>query len=172
MTAIVEQKGRSIFDICVLLAAGTWLVFGQTLGHEFTNYDDPVYVTAAPEISRGVTMQGIGWAFTHTHAWNWHPLTTMSHMLDCQLYGLNPAGHHCTNVILHTIGVVLLFLALRAMTGALWRSGFVAALFAVHPLRAESVAWVAERKDVLSGVFFMLTLAAYLRYTRRLSIPS
>jgi Tfp pilus assembly protein PilF len=172
MTTIARQNRSAIFGTCVLLAAATCLVFGQTLGYEFTNYDDPIYVTATPEVSRGLTMPGIAWAFTHSHAWNWHPLTTISHMLDCQLYGLNPAGHHGTNLILHTLGVVLLFLVLREMTGALWRSAFVAALFAIHPLRAESVAWIAERKDVLSGVFFMLTLAVYLRYTRKLSMPS
>ncbi len=100
----------------------------------------------------------------------WHPLTTLSHMADCQIYGLKPAGHHFTNVVLHNLGAVLLFLVFRGMTGSVWRSAFVAAIFSVHPMRVESVAWIAERKDVLSGVFFMLTLAAYLHYTRKPSI--
>src|SRR5205814_3164810 len=103
---------------------------------------------------------------------NWHPLTTILHMLDCQLYGLKPAGHHFTNVFLHTIAVVLLFLVLRQMTGTLWRSAFVAVLFAIHPLHVESVAWISERKDVLSAVFFMLPLGAYIRYVHTLSLAA
>src|SRR5207245_9765387 len=102
----------------------------------------------------------------HVHSENWHPLTTITHMLDCQLYGLNAGGHHLTNVLLHSIAVVLFFVVLQEMTGTRWRSAFVAALFAIHPLRVESVAWIAERKDVLSGIFFMLTLLAYVRYSR------
>ena len=153
--------------ICIFLALITWAVFGQTLRHDFVNYDDQDYVYANPAVQTGLSLGNVVWAFTHVHANNWHPVTTLSHMLDCQLYGLNPAGHHLTNVLLHTVAVILLFLVLRQMTGALWRSAFVAAVFAVHPLRVESVAWVAERKDVLSGVFFMLTLGAYVRYTRR-----
>ena len=109
---------------------------------------------------RGLNINGIVSAFTHPHARNWHPLTTISHMLDCQLYGLNAGGHHFTSVALHTIAVLLLFRVLQVTTGALWPSAFVAALFAIHPLHVESVAWVSERKDVLSAVFFMLALAA------------
>src|SRR6267378_5830259 len=142
-----------ILGVCVFLIAITWLVFGQTLGHEFVNFDDHVYVYENPVITGGLTLPGIIWAFTHTHARNWHPLTTISHMLDCQLFGLNAGGHHFTNVVLHTIAVLLLFRVLRVATGALWPSAFVAALFAIHPLHVESVAWVSERKDVLSGVF-------------------
>jgi tetratricopeptide (TPR) repeat protein len=153
--------------VCFLLAAMTFAVFGQTLAHQFINYDDDVYVYENPVVIRGLTLKGIVWAFTTTHASNWHPLTWLSHMLDCQLYGLRPGGHHLTSVILHTATVIALFLVLREMTGALWRSAFVAALFAIHPLRVESVAWVAERKDVLSGLFFMLTMGAYVRYVRR-----
>ena len=145
----------------------TWLTFGQTLRHEFINYDDNAYVYQNPTVIRGLTLDGIVWAFTHVHSGNWHPLTSISHMLDCQLYGLNAGGHHLTNVLLHSIAVLLLFLVLRRMTGAFWRSAFVAAVFAIHPLRVESVAWVAERKDVLSGVFFMLTLWAYDSYLRK-----
>jgi protein O-mannosyl-transferase len=159
-----------IIGICIALAALTWLVFGQTLWHDFVNYDDPRYVYENTKITGGLSISGIAWAFTHIHSMNWHPLTTISHMLDCQLYGLKPGWHHFTNVLLHSIAVLLLFLALQQMTGALWRSAFVAALFAIHPLRVESVAWIAERKDVLSGVFFMLTLLAYAHYVRAPSL--
>ena len=142
------------------------MVFGRTLWDDFVNYDDPRYVYQNTRITSGLNISGIVWAFTHIHSENWHPLTTITHMLDCQLYGLKASGHHFTNVFLHTIAVLLLFVVLKQMTGALWRSAFVAALFAIHPLHVESVAWVAERKDVLSGVFFMLTLLAYFHYTR------
>ena len=173
-TAIVSRW--LILGVCVFLIAITWLVFGQTLSHEFVNFDDHVYVYENPVITGGLTLPGIIWAFTHSHARNWHPLTTISHMLDCQLFGLNAGGHHFTNVFLHTIAVVLLFLVLRQMTGgpsrtgSVWPSAFVAALFAIHPLHVESVAWISERKDVLSGVFFILTLGAYARYARRPSV--
>jgi tetratricopeptide (TPR) repeat protein len=161
------RSGRLLtVGICTALAALAWLVFGQTLWHDFINYDDPRYVYENTKITSGLSLSGIGWAFTHIHSMNWHPLTTISHMLDCQFYGLKAGWHHFTNVLLHTIAVVLLFLALQVMTGALWRSAFVAAVFAIHPLRVESVAWIAERKDVLSGVFFMLTLLAYAHYVR------
>src|SRR5512133_62005 len=157
--------------VCLGLVAVTWAVFGQTLAHDFVNFDDHVYVYENPLVVRGLSTEGIIDAFRHTHARNWHPLTTVSHMLDCQLYGLNAGGHHLTNVILHTISVLLLFLVLKQMTGAFWQSAFVAGVFAIHPLHVESVAWIAERKDVLSAVFFMLTLAAYARYARAPSAP-
>ena len=153
--------------MCGLLVLAVALVFGQTIGHEFVNYDDGKYVYENPPVADGLTVAGVTWAFTHTHAANWHPLTWLSHMLDCQLYDLRPAGHHLTNVLLHAATAVLLFLVLRRMTGQLGASALTAAVFAIHPLRAESVAWVAERKDVLSGLFFMLTLAAYVEYVRR-----
>jgi len=152
--------------MCLALAVLTSLVFGQTLWHDFINYDDPRYVYENTKITGGVSISGIAWAFTHIHSLNWHPLTTISHMLDCQLYGLKAGWHHFTNVCLHTLAAILLLLALQQMTGAIWRSAFVAAVFAIHPLRVESVAWIAERKDVLSGVFFMLTLLAYAYYVR------
>ena len=152
--------------ICLSLAVLTWMIFGQTLWHDFINYDDPRYVYENAKITGGLSISGISWAFTHIHSLNWHPLTTISHMLDCQLYGLKAGWHHFTNVLLHTLAAMLLFLALQRMTGAVWQSAFVAAVFAIHPLRVESVAWVAERKDVLSGVFFMLTLLAYANYVR------
>jgi len=153
--------------VCIFLAAMIWVGFGRTLGHQFVNYDDNLYVYENPEVTRGLTLQGIIWAFTHVRCSNWHPLTWISHMLDCQLYGLNPGGHHFTNILLHATTAIVLFLVLRRMTGFLWRSAFVAAVFAIHPLRVESVAWVAERKDVLSGMFFMLTLWAYVRYVEQ-----
>jgi len=160
------QNGWQVFFICAALIVLVFTVFGQTIGHDFVNFDDGLYVYDNPVVSRGLTLAGIGWAFTHVVSANWHPLTVIIHMLDCQLYGLWAGGHHLTNVILHAACVVLLFLLLLEMTGVLWRSGFVAAIFAIHPLRVESVAWVSELKDVLSGVFFMLTLWAYVRYVR------
>src|SRR6266480_3179733 len=156
----------TILGVSIFLMAITWLVFGETLRHPSINFDDQEYVFENPKINTGLTSTGVLWAFTHSHAENWHPLTSISHMLDCQLFGLQAGWHHFTNVLLHTIAVILLFLVFREMTGALWRSAFVAAVFAIHPLRVESVAWIAERKDVLSGVFFMLTLLAYLYYVR------
>lgn len=155
-----------VAGICVLLVVITWIVFGQTLNHDFVNYDDSDYVLKNSQVTRGLTFGGIIWAFTHIHSANWHPLTWISHMLDCQLYGLNPAGHHLSNVLLHTATAILLFVVFRQMTGSFWRSAFVAAIFAIHPLRVESVAWVAERKDVLSGLFFVLTVSAYVRYAK------
>jgi tetratricopeptide (TPR) repeat protein len=156
--------------VCLSLTALTWVVFGQTLWHDFINYDDPRYVYENTSITSGISIGGVAWAFTHIHSMNWHPLTTISHMLDCQLYGLKAGAHHFTNVLLHSIATILLFLTLQYMTGAFWRSAFVAAVFAIHPLRVESVAWIAERKDVLSGVCFMLTLLAYAHYVRAPSI--
>src|SRR5439155_3758429 len=117
-----------IVVICAVLVGITWFVVAQTLRHQFVTYDDPQYVYANPDVSAGLSLARISWAFTHTIAGNWHPLTTISHMLDCQLYGLDPAGHHFTNVLLHTNAVVLLFLVLQQMTGSLWRSAFCCGL--------------------------------------------
>ena len=163
----VIQFGPSlrVAFVCLGLVAITFAVFGQTLTHDFVNYDDNDYVYENPAVTQGLTLKGLARSFSF-HASNWHPLTWLSHMLDCQLYGLNPGGHHLTNVLLHAATAVALFLVWRGMTGAFWGSAFVAAVFAVHPLRVESVAWVAERKDVLSGFFFILTVAAYARYAR------
>ena len=147
--------------VCLFLALAVWAVFGQIRHHGFVNYDDDRYVYENPAIAHGLSWNGFVWAFTRTLGDNWHPLTTLSHMLDCQLYGLHPGGHHLTSVLLHAVTAILLFLVLRKMTGAFWRCAFVAAVFAIHPLRVESVAWISERKDVLSGLFFMLTLWAY-----------
>lgn len=160
------RDSRRTILVALGLSALVWIVFAQTLSHDFINFDDDLYVYNCPEVNHGLTTQAFVWVWTHAHANLWHPLTTLSHMLDCQLFGLKPAGHHFVNVALHNLGAVLLFFVLRQMTNAFWPSAFVAAIFAVHPMRVESVAWVAERKDVLSGVFFMLTLAAYARYAR------
>ncbi|MGD0349572.1 MAG: tetratricopeptide repeat protein [Verrucomicrobiota bacterium] len=165
-TASSGSRKLLSLGICLGLALGVWMVFGRTVGYEFVNYDDDVYVYANAQVSQGLSLRGIEWALRHSVNSNWHPLTMMSYMLDYQLHGLKAGGYHLTNVLLHTAAVILLFLVLSKMTGALWRSAFVAAVFAIHPLRVESVAWVAERKDVLSGLFFMLTLGAYVWYVR------
>ena len=156
--------------ICIGLAGLVLLIYGQTIRFGFVNYDDSTYVYENRNITPGLSVRGIIYAFSHIHSNNWHPLTTITHMLDCQIYGLNAGGHHFTNLILHGTVCILLFLVLRTMTGALWRSAFVAAIFAVHPLHVESVAWISERKDVLSALFFMLTLGAYVRYARSSSV--
>jgi protein O-mannosyl-transferase len=153
--------------ICCGLLAITWLVFGRAVGFDFFNYDDSFYVYQNPSISNGLTRAGVVSALTQPLVGNWHPLTSFSLMLDAQFFGLNASGYHFVNLLLHTATVLLLFFVLRAMTGAVWRSALVAAIFAIHPLRAESVVWVSERKDVLSGVFFMLALGAYYRYARK-----
>jgi len=154
------------FGICLFIALAVWIVFGQTRGYGFVNYDDSVYVYENGHVCEGLSWRGVEWAFTHPVNYNWHPLTMLSYMLDYRLHGLQAGGYHLTNVLLHGTAAILLFLVLRQMTAALWRSAFVAVLFAIHPLRVESVAWVAERKDVLSGLFFVLTLGAYVWYTR------
>src|ERR1700694_5313892 len=163
----VRAKLALKFAICVALAVITWAVFGQTFRHQFINYDDPLYVLDNAHVRAGLSWHGIVWAFTHVHSQNWHPLTTISHMLDCQLFGVNPGAHHLVNVFWHSITALLLFILLQQMTSRVWASAFVAAIFAIHPLRVESVAWISERKDVLSGFFFMLTLFAYASYARR-----
>ncbi|MFL6513639.1 MAG: tetratricopeptide repeat protein [Chthoniobacterales bacterium] len=164
----VNHPGSQLITagICVFLVAIVWMSFSGALGSDFVNFDDNHYVYGAPHVAGGLTPGAIGWAFTHVHAANWHPLTTISHMLDCEIYGLQPWGHHLSNILLQAAAAILLFLALRKLTLSLWPSAFVATIFAVHPLRVESVAWISERKDVLSGVFFMLTLLAYARYAR------
>ncbi len=153
--------------VCGFLVLAVLLGFGRTLSQGFLTFDDPIYIYDNPHVSAGLSWSGVAWAFTKGPAGDWCPLSMLSHMLDCQLYGLNPAGHHLTAVLLHAASAVLLFLVLWRMTGALWPSALVAALFALHPLRVESVAWLAERRDVLSGLLFMLTLGAYTEYVRR-----
>ncbi|MGE5799469.1 MAG: glycosyltransferase family 39 protein, partial [Syntrophaceae bacterium] len=152
--------------IPLVLALVTLAVFWQVRDHEFINLDDEQYVTQNPHVRAGLKAGGLAWAFTTTHASNWHPLTWLSHMLDSQLFGMNPAGHHLVNLLFHVANTLLLFLVLNRMTQALWQSAAVAFLFALHPLHVESVAMVAERKDVLSTFFLLLTLWAYFVYTR------
>ena len=177
----ISERGL-VAGICVGLVALVWFVFGQAIKFPFINFDDPEYVYEVPEINSGLTLHNIRWAFTHWPSTNWFPLKNISHMFEFQFFGSNPGAFHLTNIFLHAATVVLLFLVLRQMTSVKgqsnasaartwdWRSAFVAAIFAIHPLRAESVAWIEERKDVLSGLFFMLTLAAYLHYTRKPSV--
>ncbi len=160
----LNQKLRCPSFLSLLLALATSTVFLQVVRNEFVNYDDPDYVSANTHVETGVTWKNVAWAFTTGHASNWHPLTWMSHMLDCQLFGQRAGAHHLVSAGFHVVNTLLLFLVLKSLTGALWRSALVAALFALHPLHVESVAWISERKDVLSTFFFVLTLLAYARY--------
>jgi protein O-mannosyl-transferase len=153
--------------VCLLLAVLTLALYNPVNRHPFVNYDDDRYVTGNPHVRQGLTADTFVWALTSTEQANWHPLTWMSHALDCSLFRLNPAGHHFTSVLLHSVNVILLFLLLIWATGRLGPSVFVAALFAVHPINVESVAWIAERKNVLSTMFFFLTLWAYGWYVRK-----
>ena len=150
--------------VCAALVIVTFAAFQGVLRNSFVNYDDAAYVAANTHVLKGLSPESIGWAFTTTECSNWHPVTWLSHMLDVSLFGLDPRMHHLTSLLLHALNAVLLFLLLLRMTGALRRCAFVAALFALHPLHVESVAWIAERKDVLSTLFWLLTLAAWLGY--------
>ena len=150
--------------VCLFIVITVLAVYWQVGHHDFITYDDRAYVTDNPVVKSGLNLKSIKWAFTATHEHNWHPLTWLSHMLDCQIYGLNPRGHHFTSILFHIVNSILLFLIFRRMTKAIWESAFVAILFAIHPLHVESVAWVAERKDVLSTFFWMLTMGAYMLY--------
>ena len=160
------KRRPAIFAICSLLALVTLACYWPVTAHKFVSLDDHEYIYENPHVKAGLTWSGVLWAFQSGYASNWHPLTWISHMLDCQLYGLNPAGHHLTNLVFHTANTLLLFLLLQRITGSLWRSACVAALFAWHPLHVESVAWASERKDVLSTFFFLLTIWAYARYAK------
>jgi tetratricopeptide (TPR) repeat protein len=155
-----KQLSRVIY---FALAVVTLLIYLPMLWHGFVNYDDPDYILGNAHVTGGLTWANVVWAFTSNDAANWHPLTWLSHMMDCQLFGVNPAGHHLMNLLFHTANTLLLFLLLEKLTGALWRSFFVAALFAWHPLHVESVAWASERKDVLSAFFWMLTILCYAK---------
>ena len=161
-----RQRQQAIL-ICVCLAVLIAAVYWPVVHAGFLNYDDDQYVTANPHVRAGLTVPGVAWAFTSGYAANWFPLTWLSLAFDCQWFGMNAGGYHAINVILHTASTVLLFLVLRRMTGATWRSAWVAAVFGVHPLHVESVAWVAERKDVLSALFWMLAMWGYVRYVER-----
>ena len=152
--------------VVALLALVTLALYLPATRNDFVSLDDPDYVTSNVHVQNGLTLEGVKWAFVNPVSANWHPITMLSHMLDCQLFGLKPWGHHLMNVLLHAANTALVFLLLRSMTGALWRSALVAALFGAHPLHVESVAWVAERKDVLSTFFGLLALLAYARHAR------
>src|SRR2546425_9552379 len=156
--------------ILALLNLGTLALYWPVSGFNFVNLDDPEYVMANPMVANGITLNGILSAFSTGHAANWHPLTWLSHMLDCQLFGMRPGLHHLTNVWLHMANSVMLFLIVERMTAARWRSAMVAALFAWHPLHVESVAWISERKDVLSTFFLFAALLAYIGYARLPSV--
>ena len=153
--------------VCVVLCLVTLGLYWQTLGHEFLNYDDDFYLTNNLRVQAGFALENIEWAFRSTLAAHWHPLTWLSHMLDFKLFGMNPGGHHIASVFFHCANSVLLFLLLSRMTRGAWRAAFVAALFAVHPLHVESVAWASERKDALSAFFWFLTMVAYLWYVSK-----
>ncbi|HYA79178.1 MAG TPA: tetratricopeptide repeat protein, partial [Candidatus Nitrosopolaris sp.] len=160
----MPQKHGTKWIVCLGLAVVTFAAYVPVLRNDFINLDDPDYVTQNPFVQQGFSWDAAKWAFGAFHTCNWHPLTWLSHMLDCQLYGLDPAGHHLTSLAFHIANTLLLFLLLENLTARLWPGAFVALLFGLHPMHVESVAWVAERKDVLSGLFFMLTLLAYARY--------
>jgi len=171
-TLSTEQRtknGRTLL-VCCVLAGVTFAAFEGVRNNDFLNYDDDLYITDNPRVQEGLSFESVVWAFTSRHTGNWHPLTWMSHIIDYSMFGLNPAGHHFVSVGFHIANVVLLFLILKKMTGAFWRSAFVAAVFGLHPLAAESVAWVAERKNVLSTFFAFLTIAAYFRYTQKSAV--
>ena len=153
--------------IAALLAFTTLVAYWRVTQHEFIIYDDPMYITENIRVQRGLTWENVRWAFTTTHFNYWHPLTWLSHMLDCQLFGMRAGAHHFVNALFHSANTALLFLALARMTRTVWPSALVAALFAWHPLHVETVAWMADRKGVLSGFFWMLTLLAYARHVER-----
>jgi len=162
----LDDKQQALL-ICLFLMVIMLSVFLQVQHYEFVGFDDNEYVTENRHVQTGLTSGNVTWAFTTFHAGNWHPLTWISHMLDCQLFGLKPGMHHLVNLFFHVANTILLFLVLHRMTKALWQSAFVAAIFALHPLHVESVAWVAERKDVLSTFFWMLTMGAYVFYVEK-----
>src|SRR4029453_5300891 len=157
-----KMTSRNKILIVLALTTLVWIVFGQTAHFDWVRYDDRAYVYRSGHVTNGLSFSNIAWAFTHFHADNWHPLTWLSHMLDCQLFGVNPGAHHWVSVVIHVCNSLLLLWVLYRSTTALARSAIVAALFAVDPLHVESVAWVAERKDVLSALFWFLTMWAYL----------
>src|SRR5450631_3227144 len=166
--------GRTVYQprmfrprsIGLMLALVTLLVYLPATSNQFINYDDPQYVVENQVVQEGLTWVGIKWAFLDAHASNWHPLTWLSHMADCNLFRLNPGGPHLVNILFHSVNTALLFVLLFRLTNKMWTSAFVGAMFAWHPLHVESVAWIAERKDVLSTFFALLTLLSYVRYLR------
>jgi hypothetical protein len=164
------KKSPPDWLVCALLAVATFAAYVSVAGNEFINLDDQDYVVNNLIIRRGVTWAGLQWAFTTLDFGNWHPVTWMSHLLDCQIFGVDPGWHHLTSLGFHVANTLLLFRLLQQLTFRLWPSAFVAMLFGLYPMHVESVAWVAERKDVLSGFFFLLTLLAYARYVEEFKI--
>ena len=162
-----------VFLICVGLAVLTFIAFEQVRNNDFISYDDNIYITDNPHVTNGLTVDGFVWALTtikfseESYIGHWQPITWLSHMLDCELYGLDASGHHMTSLLFHIINTLLLFWVLKKMTGSLWPSTFAAALFAIHSLHVESVAWVTQRRDLLSAFFWLLTMAAYSKYSRK-----
>src|SRR5271169_644779 len=159
------NKTQTFAAAGVLLALVTALLYWPITAQGFVNYDDHQYILENQHVFSGLTWSGFVWSFQSGYAANWHPLTWISHMIDCSLFGLNPWGHHLMNLLFHVANTLLLFLLLHQMTGSVWRSFFVAALLGWHPLHVESVAWAAERKDVLSAFFWILTMMAYVHYS-------
>ncbi|MGA1839550.1 MAG: tetratricopeptide repeat protein [bacterium] len=170
MSVQKNHRRRVILLICLFLIILTYVSFSRILKNGFINFDDIEYVVKNPRVNSGITFEGIKWAFTKFHFYNWHPLTWISHMADYEIYGLNAGGHHLTSLLLHILNTLLLFIVLKWITGSVWRSAFIAFLFAVHPLHVESVAWVSERKDVLSTLFWILTIWAYAYYAENKGI--
>lgn len=163
-------KKNSTLGICLFLIVGTICVYMQTINYDFVGFDDPLYIYENTQIQQGLTFDNIIWAFTTTHAGNWHPLTWISHMVDCQIFGVEPGWHHISNIVFHIANTILLFIVFRRMTDGVWQSAFIAALFAFHPLHVESVAWISERKDVLSTFFWIVTMWYYIGYVHRPSL--
>ena len=170
ITSNTQKQKRLAIGIALLLAIVTLIVYNGVFRSDFLNFDDDVYITSNNHVMQGLSWESFKWAFSAKYANNWHPLTWLSHMTDIQLFKLNPAGHHFTNLFFHILATLLLFGFLQYLTGKLWIGGFIAALFALHPLHVESVAWIAERKDVLSAVFWFATLWAYAYYAKRPNI--
>ena len=166
----IPHRNRAVFLGCLFLVFINLLIYAQTLNHDFLNYDDDKYVTQNPHVLTGLNLENIKWAFFATHSRHWHPLTWLSHMMDGHFFGKAPAGHHFSNLLFHIINTLLLFYILQRSTGALWRSMVAAALFAVHPLHVQSVAWISDRKDLLSTLFWLLAILSYVRYTEKSSL--
>ena len=168
---LADEANKTVkIIICVLLVLLTFATYSQVQDHEFLDYDDHEYVTENLNVKAGLTKESVMWALTTPYFSNWLPMTWLSYILDYQLYGLNPKGYHLTNLFFHIANALLLFVVLLRMTGALWQSSFVAVMFAIHPLNVESVAWIAQRKNVLSTLFWLLTMWAYIRYAEKPSI--
>ena len=162
----LSQK-QIILLISAAIVIATLVAYEPIRSNEFVNYDDDTYITENPNVTGGITRTSIVWAFTHPHYHMWHPLTSISHIVDCQFFGLNPLGHHSVSVLIHIANALLLFWIVNRLTGTIWASAFVAGVFALHPIQVESVAWASERKTVLSGLFWLLTMATYIRYARQ-----